>query len=132
MDDIPRPSELGSSIEEQAKLMRAYRIQVPSLLPPAQLLPQIPPSPVGVLTFILSFIPGKLVPRFALLSHDFLSAAQTVLYGNLDMQDVRNPNAVWNIAFGNTCLSGQTKAELLTWLDDLTNAAPPPISITPR
>ncbi|KAK0190189.1 hypothetical protein F5146DRAFT_1139774 [Armillaria mellea] len=28
------------------------------------------------------------------ISHDFLSAAQTMLYGDLDMQDVQNPNTL--------------------------------------
>ncbi|PBK80358.1 hypothetical protein ARMGADRAFT_78726 [Armillaria gallica] len=97
LDDIPRPSELGLSIEEQAKLMHAYRIQVSSLPPyrPPQPLSQIPPLPAEVLTFILSLIPRTPVPALTLLSHDFLSAAQTVLYSNLDMRDVWNPDAVW-------------------------------------
>ncbi len=41
LNDIPRPSELGPSIEEQAKLMHAYRIQVPSL-------PPLPPAPAAI------------------------------------------------------------------------------------
>lgn len=77
--------------------MRAYRVQVLPLPPyrPSQPLSQIPLLPVAVLTFILSLIPQTSVLKFALLSRDFLSAAQTVLYGNLDMQDVRNSDALW-------------------------------------
>ncbi|SJL17972.1 uncharacterized protein ARMOST_21543 [Armillaria ostoyae] len=97
MDDIRRPSGLGPTIEEHASVMRAYRVQVPPLPPyrPPKPIPAIPPLPVEVLTFILSLIPRTSVPALALLSHDFLSAAQAVLYGDLDMQDVRNPDMLW-------------------------------------
>ncbi len=96
-DDIPRLSEPRPSIEEHTTPMRAYRVQVLPLPPyrPSQPLSQIPLLPVAVLTFILSLIPQTSVLKFALLSRDFLSAAQTVLYGNLDMQDVRNSDVLW-------------------------------------
>ncbi|PBK62036.1 hypothetical protein ARMSODRAFT_981024 [Armillaria solidipes] len=101
MDDIRRPSGLGPTIEEHASVMRAYRVQVPPLppyrppKPPPKPLHEIPPLPVEVLATILSLIPRTSVPALALLSRDFLSAAQAVLYGDLDMRDVRNPDALW-------------------------------------
>ncbi len=97
MDDIRRPSGLGPTIEEHASVMRAYRVQVPPLPPyrPPKPMPEIPPLPMEVLATSLSLLPCTLVPAFALLSRDFLSAAQAVLYGNLDMRDVRNPDTLW-------------------------------------
>ncbi|KAK0209929.1 hypothetical protein IW262DRAFT_499427 [Armillaria fumosa] len=186
MDDIRRPSGLGPTIDEHASVMRAYRVPVPPLPPyrPPKPLHEIPPLPVENLTAILSLIPRTSVPALALLSHDFLSAAQAVLYGDLDMRDVRNPDTLWiflvtrrdltslthtllvpawpsaqtrayliprvlarmdnlrslsipsfdlhilrhhsafglrYIEFGNTRLSEQAEAELLTWLDGQTN-----------
>ncbi len=186
MDDIRRPSGLGPTIEEHASVMRAYRVEVPPLPPyrPPRPIPEIPPLPVEVLVTILSLLPRTSLPALALLSRDFLSAAQAVLYGDLDMRDVRNPDALWiflvtrrdltslthtlcvpawpssqtrayliprvlarmdnlhslslpsfdihivrhhsafglrHIEFGNTRLSGQAEAELLTWLDGQTN-----------
>ncbi|KAK0442513.1 uncharacterized protein EV420DRAFT_1077026 [Desarmillaria tabescens] len=186
MDDIRRPSGLGPSIEEHAKVMHAYRVQVPPLpaYRPPKPLYDTPPLPVEVLSAILSFLPRTSVPALALLSRDFLSAAQAVLYGNLDMAGVQNPDALWvflvtrrdltslthslhvpawpspqarmyliprvlarmdnlhslvlpsfdlhivrhhsafglrHIEFGNTHLSGQAEADLLTWLDGQTN-----------
>ncbi len=186
MDDIRRPSGLGPTIEEHASVMRAYRVEVPPLPPyrPPRPIPEIPPLPVEVLVTILSLLPRTSLPALALLSRNFLSAAQAVLYGDLDMRDVRNPDALWiflvtrrdltslthtlcvpawpssqtrayliprvlarmdnlhslslpsfdihivrhhsafglrHIEFGNTRLSGQAEAELLTWLDGQTN-----------
>ncbi|PBK80363.1 hypothetical protein ARMGADRAFT_1020928 [Armillaria gallica] len=97
MDDIRRPSGLGPTIEEHASVMRAYRVQVPPLPPyrPPKPIPEIPPLPVEVLVTILSLLPRTSLPALALLSRDFLSAAQTVLYGDLDMRDVPNPDTLW-------------------------------------
>ncbi|KAK0477161.1 hypothetical protein EDD18DRAFT_1337998 [Armillaria luteobubalina] len=103
MDDIRRPSGLGPTIEEHASVMRAYRVQVPPLPPlpplppyrPPKPLLEIPPLPVEILTSILSSIPRTSLPALALLSRDFLSAAQAILYGDLDMRDVRNPDTLW-------------------------------------
>ncbi|KAK0485524.1 hypothetical protein EDD18DRAFT_698746 [Armillaria luteobubalina] len=189
MDDIRRPSGLGPTIEEHASVMRAYRVQVPPLPPlppyrPPKPLLEIPPLPVEILTSILSSLPRTSLPALALLSRDFLSAAQAILYGDLDTRDVRNPDTLWiylvtrrdltslthtlrvpawpsaqtrayliprvlarmdnlrslslpsfdlhilrhhsafglrHIEFGNTRLSEQAEAELLTWLDGQTN-----------
>ncbi|KAK0471458.1 hypothetical protein IW261DRAFT_894432 [Armillaria novae-zelandiae] len=97
MDDIRRPSGLGPTIEEHASVMRAYRVQVPPLPPyrPPKLLHTIPPLPVEILTAILSSIPRPSVPALALLSRAFLCAAQAVLYGDLDMRDIQNPDTLW-------------------------------------
>ncbi|KAK0226861.1 hypothetical protein EDD85DRAFT_164863 [Armillaria nabsnona] len=97
MDDIRRPSGIGPTIEEHTSVMRAYRVQVPPLPPyrPPKPIPEIPPLPVEVLVTILSLIPRTSLPALALLSRDFLSAAQAVLYGDLDMRDVRNPDTLW-------------------------------------
>ncbi|KAK0226854.1 hypothetical protein EDD85DRAFT_1027347 [Armillaria nabsnona] len=97
MDDIRRPSGLGPTIEEHASVMRAYRVQVPPLPPhrPPKPIPEIPPLPVEVLATILSLLPRTSLPALTLLCRDFLSAAQAVLYGDLDMRDVRNPDALW-------------------------------------
>ncbi len=97
MDDIRRPSGLGPTIEEHTSVMRAYCIQVPPHPPyrPPKPMSGIPPLPMEVLVTILSLLPRTLVPALALLSRDFLSAAQVVLYGDLDMQDVRNPDTLW-------------------------------------
>ncbi len=96
MDDICRPSGLRPTIEEHASVMRAYHVQVPPLPPycPPKPIPEIPPLPVEVLTFILLLLLRTSVPALALLSHDFLSAAQAVLYGDLNMRDVRNPDTL--------------------------------------
>ncbi|KAK0226835.1 hypothetical protein EDD85DRAFT_855751 [Armillaria nabsnona] len=69
-------SSRGSSIKGHASLMSAYRVQVlplPAYCPPPEPLHTIPLLPVGLL---------------ALLSRDFLSAAQAILYGDLSMRDV--------------------------------------------
>ncbi|PBK79691.1 hypothetical protein ARMGADRAFT_117784 [Armillaria gallica] len=97
MDDIRRPSGLGPTIEEHASVMRAYRVHVPPLPPyrPPKPMSAIPPLPVEVLATILSLLPHTSVPALALLSRDFLSAAQAVLYGDLDMRDVQNPDMLW-------------------------------------
>ncbi|KAK0226869.1 hypothetical protein EDD85DRAFT_976139 [Armillaria nabsnona] len=91
MDDIHRPSELVPTIEEHASVMCAYRVQVPPLPPyrPPKPMSEIPSSPVEVSTFILSLLPHTSVPALALLSRDFLSAAQGVWYGDLGTWDVR-------------------------------------------
>ncbi|KAK0207809.1 hypothetical protein IW262DRAFT_1529398 [Armillaria fumosa] len=82
MDDIRRLSGLGTTIEEHSSVMCAYCIAVP-------------PLPEEVLTTILSFIPRMSVPALALLSRDFLCAARAVLYGDLDMRDIRDPDTLW-------------------------------------
>ncbi len=96
MEDIRRPSGLGPTIEEHTSVMRAYRIQVPPHPPyrPSKPMSGIPPLRVEVLVTILSLLPCTSVPALALLSRDFLSAAQAILYGDLDMGDVQNPDAL--------------------------------------
>ncbi|PBK62041.1 hypothetical protein ARMSODRAFT_1062107 [Armillaria solidipes] len=81
--------KIVEKVEEKGKVP-----PLPSYRPP-QPLSQIPPLPVEVLAFILSLIPRTSMPSLALLYRDFLSAAQIVLYGNLDMRDVRNSDALW-------------------------------------
>ncbi|KAG7439285.1 uncharacterized protein BT62DRAFT_768359 [Guyanagaster necrorhizus] len=180
MYDIRRPSGLGPSIEEHANIVHPYRVQVPSL-PTYR---PTSPLPVEILTAILSHLPRLLVPALALLSRDFLCAAQTILYGDLDMRNSRHGDALWvflvtrrdltslthtlrvpawpspqarmyliprvlarmdnlrsltlpsfdihvvrhhsafglrHVEFGDTRLSWQAEAELLTWLDGQTN-----------
>ncbi|KAK0184247.1 hypothetical protein F5146DRAFT_252895 [Armillaria mellea] len=97
MDDIHRLSGLGPTIEEHASIMRTYRVQVPPLPPyrPPKPTHKILPLPVEILAAILSLIPRTLVPPLALLSREFLSAVQAVLYGDLDIRDVRNPDMLW-------------------------------------
>ncbi|PBK80374.1 hypothetical protein ARMGADRAFT_1040108 [Armillaria gallica] len=91
MNDIRRPSGLRPTIEEHASVMHEYRVQVPPLPPycPPKPMSEIPSSLVEVLAMILSFLPCTSVPALALLSRDFLSPAQAVLYGDLGMWDVR-------------------------------------------
>ncbi|KAK0432941.1 hypothetical protein EV421DRAFT_1846855 [Armillaria borealis] len=78
MDDIRRlwTRTINQSIKGHASLMSAYRLQVlplPAYCPPTGPLHAIPPLPVKLL---------------ALLSRDFLSAVQAILYGDLTMRDV--------------------------------------------
>ncbi|KAK0190186.1 hypothetical protein F5146DRAFT_1002356 [Armillaria mellea] len=89
------PSGLGPTIEEHATIMRAYHVQVPPLPPyrPPKPTHEIPPLLVEVLTAILLLIPCTLVPALTLLSLDFLSAAQVVLYGDLDI--LWHPDTLW-------------------------------------
>ncbi|KAK0226836.1 hypothetical protein EDD85DRAFT_976090 [Armillaria nabsnona] len=63
-------------------------------IPSAQALRHTPPLLVEALSFILSLLPRTLAAALPLLSRAFLYAAHTVLYGDLDMRDVRDPDAL--------------------------------------
>ncbi|PBK86024.1 hypothetical protein ARMGADRAFT_1169320, partial [Armillaria gallica] len=63
-------------------------------MPPAQALPHTSPFLVEALSFILSLLPRTLAADLVFLSRAFLYAAQAVLYGDLDMRDVWNPDAL--------------------------------------
>ncbi|KAK0201320.1 hypothetical protein DFS33DRAFT_1490555 [Desarmillaria ectypa] len=179
MDDIRRPSGLGPSIEEQARLVPP----LPTYYPPKPA--RHPPIfPVKILKIILSSLPRSSVPTLALVSRYFLSCVQGLLYGELDMRNVRNLDKLWlflvtrrdltclthtlrvpawpssqtrtyliprvlarmdnlcsltlpcfdfhvirhhsafglsHIEFGNSYLSSQDKADLITWLNGQTN-----------
>ncbi len=84
-------------IAEHGKLMHAYSIQDLPLLPycTPNLLSHTLPLSIVVITTILSLIPWTSVPALALLSRDFLSAVQAMLYGDLDMQNVQNHDMLW-------------------------------------
>ncbi|KAK0226875.1 hypothetical protein EDD85DRAFT_976153 [Armillaria nabsnona] len=94
MDDIRWPP---FTIEENSKLMRSYRVRLPPLPPyhPSNSLPHTPPLPVEVFPAILSLLPRTSWAALALLSRDFLSEAQAVLYSDLDMRHVCNHDALW-------------------------------------
>ncbi|PBK85941.1 hypothetical protein ARMGADRAFT_1035930 [Armillaria gallica] len=67
---------------------------LPSYCSP-KLMHEILPLPVEVLATILSLLSCMALPALALLSHNFLSAVQAMLYGDLNMWDIQNPDTLW-------------------------------------
>lgn len=63
-------------------------------MPSAQALPHTPHFLVEALSFILSLLPRTLAATLVFLSHAFRYAAQAVWHGDLDMRDVRDPDAL--------------------------------------
>ncbi len=62
---------------------------------PVKLLPQTPPLPVKVLIVIISLILYMFVPALVLLSCNFISVMQAMLYSDVDKRDDWNPDVLW-------------------------------------
>jgi hypothetical protein len=82
-----------SSADPQSQSDSEHEIPPPLPMPipvpvPAPVFPPLPELPIEVLVQILGLFPRHAIPSMALVSRRFLTAAQTVLYTNLDLRGV--------------------------------------------
>lgn len=95
LGEIRRPSGLGPPVaaeivaEKLPLEPRTRAISSPSLLHSLTLKAKPTPKlPTEVISTILTFLPRPHIPTLALISHDWLTAAQYVLYGTLDLRNI--------------------------------------------